>query len=220
MTSSSRQRFGRAALIAGASISLAAPLFARSDGEIYACVQQGSAQVRIVGASVPCKSTETRLTWNIVGPQGAPGPTGPQGPAGPEGPAGPQGPGGSQSQKNAYAASLAETQFSSGWSTPDLVALTLPAGKYLVFGKVTIQNNSSAQLVQCGLRDAITDYDDAFAALSDNGPNGDFATLALQTTFETSTTTTIGLACTSASGPARAASVKLTAIGADNLLLQ
>lgn len=198
-------------------------LFAQSSGNLYACVQKGSFRARFVGASVPCKKTETRVTWNIAGPAGPEGPTGPQGPIGPEGPtgpAGPEGPTGPQESLNAYHSSLAETTFGTGWSTPDLITLTLPAGKYLVSGKAVVQNTSSAQLVQCALRDTVTDYDDAFASLGDTGPNGDFATLALQTAFEPSATATVGLACTSAAGPARAASVKLTAITVGGLQAQ
>lgn len=217
------RRLGVAAGFVLLSISGGSPLFAQSSGQLYACVQHGSSQVRFVGASVPCRRTETRVTWNIAGPEGPAGATGPQGPAGPEGPpgpAGPEGPAGSQGSSSAYHSSLAETSFGSGWSTPDLVTLTLPAGKYLVLGKLYAHNQSAAQGVQCALRDATTDYDDAFASLGDTGPNGAFATLALQTAFEPSATATVGLACTSASGPARAASVKLTAIQVGGLQAQ
>ncbi len=62
-------------------------------GEIHACVNPGG-QPRIVGNPGDCKSQETPLTWNIMGPQGEQGPPGPQGEQGlpgPEGPAGPKG---------------------------------------------------------------------------------------------------------------------------------
>jgi|GEM_PF-5977570 len=68
-------------------------------GEIHACVNPGG-QPRIVGNSGDCKSQETPLTWNIMGPpgpkgdkgdKGDPGPQGEAGPQGLQGPAGPQG---------------------------------------------------------------------------------------------------------------------------------
>ena len=61
---------------------------------IYACAGNGSGNLRIVAVTEPCRSNETRVTWNATGPQGpqgAQGVAGPQGPVGPEGPAGPQG---------------------------------------------------------------------------------------------------------------------------------
>ena len=47
--------------------------------------------MRLVTANEPCRPNETRILWNIVGPQGPAGPTGPAGPAGPQGVAGPTG---------------------------------------------------------------------------------------------------------------------------------
>jgi hypothetical protein len=61
-------------------------------GEIHACVNPAG-QPRIVGDPGDCKSQETPLTWNIMGP---PGETGPQGPEGPQGPPGPKGDTGDQ----------------------------------------------------------------------------------------------------------------------------
>jgi hypothetical protein len=58
----------------------AATLMAQAvDNQIYACVQNGSQQVRIVGAADACRSTETRVVWNIVGPQGPKGDKGDKG---------------------------------------------------------------------------------------------------------------------------------------------
>lgn len=76
-------------------------------GEIHACVNPGG-QPRIVGDPGDCKSQETPLTWNIMGPpgpkgdkgdKGDPGPQGPQGATGPQGPEGPVGPAGPQGPK-------------------------------------------------------------------------------------------------------------------------
>jgi len=71
------------------------------NGVIYACIQQGSLQVRIVGATEACRGPETRVSWNIEGPQGATGDTGAQGPIGPVGPQGPKGDTGDQGPQGA-----------------------------------------------------------------------------------------------------------------------
>jgi len=57
---------------------------------IFACVREAN-QVRIVDASQTCQKNETRIFWNVVGPQGPAGPGGTAGPAGAQGPAGPAG---------------------------------------------------------------------------------------------------------------------------------
>ena len=68
--------------------------YANSNGEeIHACYNPAG-QIRIVGSADDCKSQETPLTWNIVGPQGLPGPQGPKGEQGEKGDQGDQGPAG------------------------------------------------------------------------------------------------------------------------------
>jgi Phage Tail Collar Domain/Collagen triple helix repeat (20 copies) len=62
-------------------------------GVFYACVRvdrdhDEGRLMRLVASAEPCKRGETRIQWNVVGPQG---PQGPAGPAGPQGVVGPQG---------------------------------------------------------------------------------------------------------------------------------
>jgi hypothetical protein len=82
---------------AAESASVTAPAIAT----FYGCVNNATGAIRIVSKTTVCKSTEHKIQWNQLGPQGpqgpkgAQGPTGPQGaqgPTGPQGPAGPQGP--------------------------------------------------------------------------------------------------------------------------------
>lgn len=63
---------------------------AETGGEIHACVNPAG-MPRIVADDGECKSQETHLVWNIVGPQGERGPQGDVGPRGEVGPQGPQG---------------------------------------------------------------------------------------------------------------------------------
>jgi hypothetical protein len=62
--------------------------------QIFACVNATSGAVRIVAQGVACRTPESLVTWNVVGPQGPPGPAGPAGALGPPGPQGPAGPAG------------------------------------------------------------------------------------------------------------------------------
>ena len=69
----------------------ATPVAAQTNNNtIYACVDRDG-DVRIVDPTERCRHHETRVRWNVVGPQGPAGPQGPQGAAGPQGPIGPTG---------------------------------------------------------------------------------------------------------------------------------
>src|SRR5262249_6421965 len=59
---------------------------------IYACVNNGNGEVRVVAPGAACSSGWHSLAWNAVGPQGPAGPIGPAGPAGAQGPQGATGP--------------------------------------------------------------------------------------------------------------------------------
>src|SRR5215813_6942220 len=61
--------------------------------QIFACVNPNSGAVRIVAQGAACRTPESLVTWNVVGPQGPPGPAGPAGALGPPGPQGPAGAG-------------------------------------------------------------------------------------------------------------------------------
>jgi Collagen triple helix repeat (20 copies) len=62
-----------------------------SSTAITGCYATGSGNLRIVKAAEPCRTGETRLTWDQQGAEGPAGPVGPSGPVGPPGPMGPQG---------------------------------------------------------------------------------------------------------------------------------
>lgn len=75
-----------------------------ADARIYACVQRSADKFRLVSASEACRPNETRIVWNVVGPQGAPGPQGPKGETGATGAQGPAGPAGAQGPTGATGA--------------------------------------------------------------------------------------------------------------------
>jgi hypothetical protein len=82
--------------IAGAFVvTLAlAPISADAQQQIFACVNANSGAVRIVAQGAACRTPESLVTWNVIGPQGPPGSAGPAGALGPPGPQGPAGPAG------------------------------------------------------------------------------------------------------------------------------
>ena len=95
MTHARRWAFAGFAVLALALLALPiAHLASGPSGTLEACVNPGNGNMRLVDAGTPCRANETRVEWNVVGPQGPQGPQGPvglQGPAGPQGATGPQG---------------------------------------------------------------------------------------------------------------------------------
>jgi len=75
-------------------VTLALATISADAQQIFACVSNNSGAVRIVAQGAACRTPESLVTWNVVGPQGPPGPAGPAGALGPPGPQGPAGPAG------------------------------------------------------------------------------------------------------------------------------
>jgi len=74
-------------------VTLALATISADAQQIFACVSNNSGAVRIVAQGAACRTPESLVTWNVVGPQGPPGPAGPAGALGPPGPQGPAGAG-------------------------------------------------------------------------------------------------------------------------------
>ena len=55
---------------------------AGADVMFFGCANSKTGRVRSIKTKPPkCRSIETRVSWNALGPKGNPGPPGPQGPA-------------------------------------------------------------------------------------------------------------------------------------------
>jgi hypothetical protein len=76
-------------------LTVAKRVSASPSAVLDACINPGNGMMRLVDASTACHANESRVEWNVTGPQGPAGPQGPQGDPGPQGPQGPQGPAGS-----------------------------------------------------------------------------------------------------------------------------
>ena len=59
---------------------------------LEACINPGNGGMRLVSAGDACHKNETRVQWNVVGPQGETGPAGPAGPPGADGASAASGP--------------------------------------------------------------------------------------------------------------------------------
>ena len=71
------------------ALSLVAAAAFADGGVLEACINPGNGGMRLVGAADACHANETRVQWNVVGPQGPAGPAGPPGPPGPSSASGP-----------------------------------------------------------------------------------------------------------------------------------
>jgi hypothetical protein len=69
------------AVAAGAAYATAAAM-SSADSAIVACQNQTNGLLRVVTDATDCRTSETAISWNQVGPQGPPGEQGPPGPAG------------------------------------------------------------------------------------------------------------------------------------------
>ena len=98
---------------------------------IHACINNRTGLTRIVDASDSCRSQETAVDWNAVGPQGPQGDTGAQGPTGPAGPPGPQGGAGLSGYERVSGSFHCSPLFTCG------LRVTCPGGKKVLGGGVT-----------------------------------------------------------------------------------
>jgi hypothetical protein len=168
---------GAASALAGAVLALATGAVAQAaipgaDGAIKGCyanvnslllgIPHSKGDARNVEENEACRSYETTLSWNQIGPRGPAGPAGPQGvkgdtgatggvgatgPAGATGGAGPKGatgPAGPAGPSDVYIARLAV-----GGNT---LALNVPAGSYAISAKAALFNaDGDAQDAVCTL---------------------------------------------------------------------
>jgi type VI secretion system secreted protein Hcp len=91
---------------------------------LNACVDRDG-QLRLVALAGDCRKAETPLSWNTVGPAGAPGLPGAQGIAGRDGAVGPQGPAGASGTNAPNPDSVAGTMTATGQKQGALSPITL-----------------------------------------------------------------------------------------------
>lgn len=121
------------ALVAVAVLAVPiAHLAASPSSVLEACINPGNGGMRLVDAGVACHANETRVQWNVTGPEGPMGPQGPAGPqgatglqgltgqtgaTGPQGPEGPPGPAGASAGGAPFVWVCTPANFNSGGTT-------------------------------------------------------------------------------------------------------
>jgi hypothetical protein len=138
------------------SALVGAALAASGGGTIRACANKRTGALRL---AKHCMRNEKRVSWSITGPRGPQGPRGAQGPQGPQGAQGPQGPQGAQGPTGPRGPSDTYTEYWPNLTVPaaagnnfNLGSVSLPAGSFMVFGRVSVLNSANvAKQVTCEL---------------------------------------------------------------------
>jgi hypothetical protein len=142
---------------------------ARADGQIFACVNTSSGEIKLVAQNTTCNGNATLVVWNVAGPQGMIGPAGPQGPSGPAGPTGAQGsagPGGPQGPAGPQGPQGPAGTAASVLSGTEAFCVTTPLTQ-----PVTLQTNAGGPIVRTvgGLLAAFTPGVSFGSGISTNG---------------------------------------------------
>jgi hypothetical protein len=189
-----------------------------SSPQINACVRHSSGGLYVAHR---CSHSDTRLTWNAIGPQG---PAGPEGPTGQAGPLGAAGPAGAIGPSDAFAGkkdgSVTLLVDPTGRGTDNTIAsLPIPrAGSYVIFAKAELSNdiqsttNTTCQLIagDPGSNGSLTssDTDTGRATIA----AGSRAGLSLNVVHQYTGAGIADLRCESTDGASSAARIRITAI--------
>jgi hypothetical protein len=191
-----------------------------SNGVIHGCYQASSGTLRVIGTNPTvgggkCAGNEIALNWNQTGPKGptgAKGATGAEGPTGPKGATGPDGPTGPTGQRGP----------SDAWDTRNFLtvpiprhvdtvvgSLALPAGKFLVSGKTSMQDTEAGSDFSCALVAPPVAFDLTVATSTAGFQN---LVLPLQGTVTLFSSQTVFLSCSSGGYFTRATFTHMDAI--------
>jgi hypothetical protein len=157
------------------------------------------------------KQISPKLLKKLKGKTGA---TGPAGPAGAAGAAGSTGPGGPAGPSDAFVFTSNNEVALPNTSTPFTVSLG--AGKYVIYGKFEVNNNSTISARPHCTLTAGTDTDSVLAGTSPNETNDDTASATLMVGHTFASTGQVTLGCEddgmAAKGGGTMEQVKITAI--------
>jgi hypothetical protein len=225
MRISKRLRYAGIATIATVGLSVAVGAIAYAaipdpSGAIHGCYDKALGSVRVIDPSSSnplknkCRSYETALDWNQTGPQGPAGPAGAKGDTGAAGAAGPAGPKGDTGADGAQgpkgdqgdagpSRTLVAQPFTNTTIEPaafvTVASLSLPAGSYVLHGKVGISGFSAAAVAgECEIPNT-SGAAATFTVVGGSGFDGE-GTATLLNTVTVSTATTINLRCVAFSG--------------------
>ena len=204
---------GLAVCLVGGSIAFAT--IPGGDGVIHGCYAKSGGGLRVIDASVTnCGKNETALDWNVQGPKGDKGDQGVKGDKGDQGIQGIQGVQGNQGiQGNQGPSGVSHVYQAGGGSvslnanTPTtILSLSLPAGKFVLFGK--LDGNSNGVATNCTLNRGADELDHSGVG-SNGNPYG--MSIGLEGNVTIANPDTITINCTGE----QASLSKLTAIAVD-----
>jgi hypothetical protein len=176
-------------LLAGGGYAIAT-----STGTITVCVRHSDGTLY---KARTCKKHDKPLTWNI---QGVPGKNGTNGTNGTNGSNGTNGTSGTNGTNGVNGASAGLNDFNDGpviiTTAGEHVVATMssvPAGNYILTGKLEVTNNATPLFVDCFLR-AGADFDESRAELAASGA-GSTETLPFTVSHTFASTGTVTLSC-------------------------
>jgi Collagen triple helix repeat (20 copies) len=157
------------ALVGALAISgVAVAASSQSAETVRACASKRTGELRLLRGSQRCRSTETRVSWNVRGARGVAGPAGAQGTAGATGPAGPAGPQGPQGAAGAAGpqglAGVGKAYFGPDPADPisdigdgasggsRVASIRLPGGPYVLLGRVVLSPGVGGGFATCEFR--------------------------------------------------------------------
>lgn len=188
-----------------------------ANGVIHGCYNTSRAhgtptgQLRVIDTARVdgrCASWEAPLSWSAnsgaTGPTGSTGPTGPSGPTGATGPTGPSG-----TPTDIWNAAADGPVGPLNLAPKNVLSKSLPAGSYLVEGKVMLNDGLSSFDAICELTDGATNFDQSH---DPGAAAGASETLPLQAQITLASTTTISIACQSGGQSTYALNIRLDAI--------
>ena len=172
-----------------------------TNGVFHACYSKSGAVIRIIdSATATCNSNETEIRWNEIGPRGAAGTPGLVGATGPQGPS-------NAFASDNFSAGFSTTAVSTDASRPtQVVALTLPAGSYVLNGVVGLYASIPGGTlvpftnVQCVLSNTSGPIGTDFRTLV-GGSTTNYASIPLTTAVTLATPDIVTLACVAENGP-------------------
>jgi len=192
---------GTSGAIAFASLGHAAQASAST---LYACVKKNGT-ARLFASKPRCRKGETRLFWNVEGPQGPRGHNGANGRNGREGNNGANGTNGTNGANGAAGGFSTSNELAKSITAAreiTVLSKTLPAGSYIVLAKASVGGLASKAerwAVVCELVDeALLDTSVFTGQLFGNGSATEFtggATLALEAAATLKAPTTVSLRC-------------------------
>jgi hypothetical protein len=182
-----------------------------SGGTIHGCYLKYVGLLRVIdtAAGGACTSAEMKLDWNQSGPQGPPGPPGPPGV---------QGPPGQDGAGPAYVASADGPSPQFAGSSTQILTLTVPAGDYILAGKLVATNEATGNVgttfVTCSITDGSGAVDTSSAQVesgpSSGAPNGR-ETLSLLAAVQPAAPTTYDIECNAEGNLTSASDARLVA---------